>query len=489
MFLVMSCALLGCAPPQDPAASAPRALAETHGFRLRGGAVRALALSNDGRLLASGGVLGDVQVFDIDTRECVCAFDASSAEVRALAFDRNGRRLAVLASDLTTWGIPAGARLRRVQTGKDGDLDAAIGWRGDQATLVAPPPERCRIFGNRVESGAATYQHDGARSVCAAVDAGGELLATGGDDGRILLWQQGRVDAVLGGHAASATSVAVTADGQCVAATDGRRATVLDAGRGVRRELDDALVIGRGPLGGLTVLGERHLRWLDAAGQERARAPLPRWPDLPVAPRCRLAVDPGGTNVLVSVESQTWLVRLGAEGVTVATRDAGTHAAAWWPDGRRCVSTQGAGGMLMSSCGLPRTEPASALLAILDGRGEEAVKLDGIGQPAALAVSPDGSCVACAGATHLGRWSVAENRVLRAVEGSALWVAWLDHERLVLHDGDRVAIHSAASLERQACLDPWRGDGGWRGEILSADLAGTRLVLGTTREVRVYQLR
>jgi hypothetical protein len=262
---------------------------------------------------------------------------------------------------------------------------------------------------------------------------------------------------------------------------------VLDLERGGRREHDGALAVARGQRGGLIVLGNRLLRWLDPAGQETARVALPRWPDLPVDPRCRLAADPAGTQVLVAVEAQTWVVRLVADGVAVATRDSATHAFAWWPDGRRCALAQGGGGTLLA-CGAPRVDAPAALLSILAGAEEQQVRLDGVEPPAALAIAPDGSSIACAGPAQVARWLPAEGRVARSVTGAAVWVAWLDRERLVLHDGDRVAVHDAATLERLALFDPWRGEG-CRGQLLAADVAGARLALGTSRDVRVCELR
>jgi WD40 repeat protein len=73
-----------------------------------------LALSPDGRLLATGRVAGDVELWEVATRQRVAGRRTHPATVTALVFSPDGRTLASGAEDgtLKLWEVPSGPTLR-----------------------------------------------------------------------------------------------------------------------------------------------------------------------------------------------------------------------------------------------------------------------------------------------------------------------------------------------------------------------------------------
>ena len=94
-----------------------------------GSSVECLALSPDGRLLATAGADHRVVLRDAQSLEPLLSFPAWAGELRDLTFDHNGRRLAIVGteSDVNLWDLAA---LR--------DGLTAIGLAWDQP--AAPPP-------------------------------------------------------------------------------------------------------------------------------------------------------------------------------------------------------------------------------------------------------------------------------------------------------------------------------------------------------------
>ncbi|WUH89392.1 NACHT domain-containing protein [Streptomyces sp. NBC_00433] len=194
----------------------------------------ALAFSPDGTLLATGGSTSDVWVWDVRTgRER--AFLTRDGAVWALAFSPDGTRLAVAgAGGVVLWEHLNGERTEGVQSlgtvralafSPNGELlatgaqDGAVHlWRldgfesiglaraahdGSVLAMVLPPDDEATVVVADAKNGAVrmwsaspddpplrTEIRHGSRVPAAAFSADGGLLATGGDDGTVRVWDR-----------------------------------------------------------------------------------------------------------------------------------------------------------------------------------------------------------------------------------------------------------------------------------------------------------
>ncbi|CQD03613.1 putative regulatory protein [Mycolicibacterium conceptionense] len=136
-----------------------------------------MTLSDDGRILATGGVYGTVELWDTDTGARLgSSMNDGGGAVSSIAFDDEGSMLAVGYEDYTL-------RL----------------WRTDTSALAGRP-----------------MNLDDAVTTAVAFSPDGRTLASGGDDGGVRLWNvrdQSRLGAPVRVHFGSVTNVEFSPDG------------------------------------------------------------------------------------------------------------------------------------------------------------------------------------------------------------------------------------------------------------------------------------
>lgn len=155
--------------------------APTHVFEGHENAIFALAISSDGRYLASGGADRRVRLWNLDTLDSVRTFSRQRDFVKAIALSPSGRTIAAanLKGEVTI-GRTSRRRLNRRLRGHD-----------DSVTALAFTPD-------------------------------GEILASAGRDGTIRLWDpdKRRTLKTLAGHRGGVNDITISRDGRILLAGD-----------------------------------------------------------------------------------------------------------------------------------------------------------------------------------------------------------------------------------------------------------------------------
>ena len=231
---------------------------ETRTARLRAtlqghtGEVYAVVLSADGQVLASGGGEGTVRLWETRTAQPRATLQGHTGAVYGAGLSADGQELASIGTEGTVrlWETGTGRPRATLQghTGAvygvaisaDSHLLASVGTEGTVRLWQAPFAE-----GDAVERWAGRRGHLEHSSAApptgglplatleghvgtvygVAVSANGRVLASGGGDGTVRLWQAGNAQplATVEGHAGGVRAVALSTDGRLLASggTDG----------------------------------------------------------------------------------------------------------------------------------------------------------------------------------------------------------------------------------------------------------------------------
>ncbi len=186
-------------------------------------AVNAVAISPDGRMLASASADGEIRIADIGTPDVSRRLAKLTTAVNALAFSPDGRRLVSGGGDkaLTIWAVETGAAVRSLVGHKGSVL--AVAWSPDGRTIVYGGTDnivRVRSPDTDVGSKELKGHDDWVRSVSISKD--GRRYASAGDDGTINVWDA--AGSTLVGRSkigAAVSSISFSPNGEAIASGSG----------------------------------------------------------------------------------------------------------------------------------------------------------------------------------------------------------------------------------------------------------------------------
>jgi WD40 repeat protein len=220
------------------------------------GGTTLLAISNDGRRLASGGHTGEVKTWDLATLGALAVFDGQKGSISALALSPDGRRVASAAEPpeitrarfgegafpaapltitVNVWDAETAREEIALQTQGFGVYQLA--FSPDGRWLASATPKETRIWdaesGKLVRELQQSEFRSGTRDAL-VFSAGGNLLVTAGNQ-VVQLWDvaSGHSVAVFRGHGLGRLSVAINPDGSRLATAAVEQVKIWDAESGL----------------------------------------------------------------------------------------------------------------------------------------------------------------------------------------------------------------------------------------------------------------
>jgi len=184
------------------------------------GGVTALALSNNGRFIISGGKEGEVRLWELRTRELVSHLKGHNLAVNSIVIYEDDLHALSVSSDRTfiCWDLQTEKRVSTHVQRMGGVNDLTLG-NGGGVTVTVGQEKRINWWDLREHEplrSVSTCNDDEAKSIEISPD--GKWLATGGSDMTVKLWSfnTGQLVGQAKGHSATITSIAFSPDGKQV---------------------------------------------------------------------------------------------------------------------------------------------------------------------------------------------------------------------------------------------------------------------------------
>ena len=195
------------------------------------------ALAADGTTVALGGLDGKIALFDLRHDRTVRRWRAHQGGVRDLLFSADGKHLISGGADgaVRSWTLSGPIQSRVIRRSGAPVRDLAL--CGGQLVVAAEQPE-VELIPQEGKPRRLTGHAGWVRTVACTAD--GRLLASGGDDGKIHLWElpQGKPRPPLEGHKLWVSALAFSPDGRLLASGGfDRRVRLWDVARGKQLRL------------------------------------------------------------------------------------------------------------------------------------------------------------------------------------------------------------------------------------------------------------
>ncbi|AFY81039.1 serine/threonine-protein kinase [Oscillatoria acuminata] len=183
-------------------------------------AIKTIALSTDGQIIASGSEDKTIIIWDRHTGKILQTLTQHSRAVTAVAISLDGRLLVSGSMDKTIkfWQLPTGFLLRTL-TGHTKAI-TALTITPDGKTLVSGSADKTlKVWDLRTAQLQQTWEGHPQGVSCVTCSPDGKTIASGSDDGTIKLWnlRNGSVKATLTGHQDRVEALAIASDSQTLA--------------------------------------------------------------------------------------------------------------------------------------------------------------------------------------------------------------------------------------------------------------------------------
>jgi predicted NACHT family NTPase len=272
------------------------------------GFVPSVALSPDGRTLASGSLDKTIKIWNMSTGQEIRTLNGHSIAVFSVAFSPDGRTLASGSGDKTIkiWNMATGQEILTLNG--HSELVLSVAFSPDGRTLASGSWDKTIKIWNILtgqEIRTLNVHSDSVHSVAFSPD--GRTLASGSGDKTIKIWNMatGQEIRTLNGHSDLVLSVAFSPDGKTLV-SGSRDSTIkiwnITTGKEIR-----------------TLNG--HSRWVYS-----------------------VAISPDGKTLASGSEDKTikiWNIATGQEIRTLNDHSDGVHSVAFSPDGRTLASGSG----------------------------------------------------------------------------------------------------------------------------------------------------
>ena len=182
--------------------------------------VTALAISPDGRLLASGSADANINIWDLQTGELRQTLRGHQWSVLSVAFNANGRLLVSSAEDETIklWDVEAGKSLQTLANFKA--VFASVDISSDGSRLVGGSADNTiRIWNLYTGKLLHTLRGHSDQIHAVAISPNGALFASASADNTVKLWNlyTGKLHQTLEGHTEAVHTVVISASGRRLA--------------------------------------------------------------------------------------------------------------------------------------------------------------------------------------------------------------------------------------------------------------------------------
>ncbi|HEY9808561.1 MAG TPA: serine/threonine-protein kinase [Halomicronema sp.] len=192
-----------------------------HNFIGHNSWIRALTISSNGKLMASGGDDRTIRLWDIEKRfRMRSVANTHSDAVTALAITPKGDTLVSGSRDKTIrlWRLPSVNRFLTISA-HNGPVNALVITPNGKILASASDDRTVKLWNLDTGKSLRTLKGHKGAVLSLAISPNGKILASGSADGTIRLWDMatGKLRNVLEGHSSPIVSLAMTPDGKILA--------------------------------------------------------------------------------------------------------------------------------------------------------------------------------------------------------------------------------------------------------------------------------